>query len=45
MPVFDIGPLHKLSPAVDSSLLLPDRSCLEWLDAFPPESVLYVSFG
>ncbi|CAD6215256.1 unnamed protein product [Miscanthus lutarioriparius] len=45
VPVFDIGPLHKLSPAVDSSLLLPDRSCLEWLDAFPPESVLYVSFG
>ncbi|XP_066381553.1 DIMBOA UDP-glucosyltransferase BX8-like [Miscanthus floridulus] len=45
VPVFDIGPLHKLSPAVESSLLLPDRSCLEWLDAFPPESVLYVSFG
>ena len=45
VPVFGIGPLRKLSPAVDSSLLLPDRSCLEWLDAFPPESVLYVSFG
>ena len=46
VPVFDIGPLHKLSPAGgDSSLLLPDRSCLEWLDAWPPESVLYVSFG
>lgn len=45
VPVFDIGPLHKFSPAGDSSLLLPDRSCLEWLDAWPPESVLYVSFG
>jgi len=46
VPVFDVGPLHKLSPAGgDSSLLLPDRSCLEWLDAWPPESVLYVSFG
>ncbi|RCV40157.1 hypothetical protein SEVIR_9G000201v4 [Setaria viridis] len=45
VPVFDIGPLHKFSPAGDSSLLCQDRSCLEWLDAWPPESVLYVSFG
>ncbi|WVZ61111.1 hypothetical protein U9M48_011033 [Paspalum notatum var. saurae] len=45
VPVFDIGPLHKFSPAGDSSLLRQDRSCLEWLDAWPPESVLYVSFG
>ncbi|OEL25028.1 DIMBOA UDP-glucosyltransferase BX9 [Dichanthelium oligosanthes] len=45
MPVFDIGPLHKFSPAGDSSLVRPDRSCLEWLDAWPPASVLYVSFG
>ena len=46
MPVFDVGPLHKLSPAAsDSNLLLPDQSCLEGLDAWPPESVLYVSFG
>ncbi|XP_051177364.1 DIMBOA UDP-glucosyltransferase BX8 [Lolium perenne] len=45
LPVFDIGPLHMLSPAVESSLLRQDRSCLEWLDARPPASVLYVSFG
>jgi len=45
VPVFDIGPLHKLSPDGDSSLLRQDRSYLEWLDAFPPESVLYVSLG
>jgi hypothetical protein len=45
VPVFDIGPLHKFSPAGDSSLLSQDRSCLEWLDRWPPESVLYVSFG
>ncbi|KAJ1292911.1 hypothetical protein BS78_01G026700 [Paspalum vaginatum] len=46
MPVFDIGPLHKFSPAGDSSRLLrQDRTCLDWLDAWPPESVLYVSFG
>ncbi|CAL4919881.1 unnamed protein product [Urochloa decumbens] len=45
VPVFDVGPLHKFSPAGDSSLLRQDRSCLEWLDARPPASVLYVSFG
>ncbi|CAN6322140.1 unnamed protein product [Urochloa humidicola] len=45
VPVFDVGPLHKFSPAGDSSLLRQDRSCLDWLDAWPPASVLYVSFG
>uniref|UniRef100_A0A0E0KKX2 Uncharacterized protein n=1 Tax=Oryza punctata TaxID=4537 RepID=A0A0E0KKX2_ORYPU len=45
VPVFDIGPLHKFSPAADGSLLHQDRSCLEWLDTQVPESVLYVSFG
>ncbi|PAN44235.1 hypothetical protein PAHAL_9G027100 [Panicum hallii] len=45
VPVFDIGPLHKFSPSGDSSLLRQDRSCLEWLDARPPASVLYASFG
>ncbi|TVU02957.1 hypothetical protein EJB05_51502, partial [Eragrostis curvula] len=45
IPVFDIGPLHMFSPAAESSLLREDRSCLEWLDSNPPESVLYVSFG
>ncbi|XP_040377757.1 DIMBOA UDP-glucosyltransferase BX8-like [Oryza brachyantha] len=45
VPVFDIGPLHKFSPAAGGSLLRQDRSCLEWLDAQAPESVLYVSFG
>ncbi|TKW09118.1 hypothetical protein SEVIR_6G072200v4 [Setaria viridis] len=45
VPVFAVGPLHILSPSVDSSLLLQDRSCIEWLDAQPPSSVIYVSFG
>ncbi|CAN6302954.1 unnamed protein product [Urochloa humidicola] len=45
VPVFDIGPLHKFSPAGDSSLLCQDRGCLDWLDRWPPASVLYVSFG
>ncbi|GJN40156.1 hypothetical protein PR202_gb29334 [Eleusine coracana subsp. coracana] len=29
--VFAIGPLHVISPYVDSSLLIQDRSCLEWV--------------
>ncbi|CAN6203485.1 unnamed protein product [Urochloa humidicola] len=50
VPVFDVGPLHMLSPAAaassrSSSLLPPDRGCLDWLDAQAPASVLYVSFG
>ncbi|KAL6592916.1 hypothetical protein ACP70R_049212 [Stipagrostis hirtigluma subsp. patula] len=45
IPVFAIGPLHALSPSVDSSLLPQDRSCLDWLDAQAPNSVLYVSLG
>ncbi|KAL6594978.1 hypothetical protein ACP70R_048081 [Stipagrostis hirtigluma subsp. patula] len=46
VPVFDVGPLHLLSPATSSSLLPPDRSCLDWLDAqAAPGSVLYISFG
>uniref|UniRef100_A0ACD5WHW2 Uncharacterized protein n=1 Tax=Avena sativa TaxID=4498 RepID=A0ACD5WHW2_AVESA len=44
LPVFDVGPLHKISPAASSSILPQDRACLEWLDAQAP-SVLYVSFG
>lgn len=45
VPVFDIGPIHRFSPAADGSLLHQDRSCLAWLDAQAAESVLYVSFG
>ncbi|KQK20286.1 DIMBOA UDP-glucosyltransferase BX8 [Brachypodium distachyon] len=45
LPVFDIGPLHKISPAASSSLLTQDPGCLEWLDAQAPASVLYISFG
>ncbi|KAJ1288707.1 hypothetical protein BS78_02G108900 [Paspalum vaginatum] len=45
VPVFAVGPLHRLSPAASSSLLRQDRACLHWLDAQAPASVLYVSFG
>lgn len=44
-PVFAIGPLHRISSGADSSLLIQDRSCLDWLDKQEAGSVLYVSFG
>ncbi|KAL6883443.1 hypothetical protein ACP4OV_010857 [Aristida adscensionis] len=45
IPVFAVGPLHMISPWVDSSLLPQDRSCLDWLDTQHPGSVIYVSLG
>ncbi|GAB4827534.1 hypothetical protein Ancab_034418 [Ancistrocladus abbreviatus] len=45
IPIFTIGPFHKLIPAFSSNLLTPDRSCICWLDNQAPKSVLYVSFG
>ncbi|XP_043720251.1 UDP-glycosyltransferase 76B1-like [Telopea speciosissima] len=45
IPIFTIGPFHKLFPASSSSLLSQDRSCITWLDTQPPNSVIYVSFG
>lgn len=45
--VFDVGPLHKLTPlaAQPNLQLSPDPTCLAWLDAQPAASVVYVSFG
>lgn len=45
VPVYAIGPLHKISPGAQSSLLAQDRTCLDWLDKQEVASVLYVSFG
>ncbi|XP_062190521.1 DIMBOA UDP-glucosyltransferase BX8-like [Phragmites australis] len=45
-PAFAVGPLHLLAQApVEQSLYVLDRGCLDWLDAHPPRSVLYVSLG
>ncbi|KAL6897244.1 hypothetical protein ACP4OV_006940 [Aristida adscensionis] len=45
VPIYAIGPLHKISWDTESSLLEQDRACLEWLDNQETSSVLYVSFG
>lgn len=52
--VYTLGPLHALlkhrlaieaSSSKSNSLWEEDRSCVTWLDAQPPNSVVYVSFG
>ncbi|KAL6594974.1 hypothetical protein ACP70R_048077 [Stipagrostis hirtigluma subsp. patula] len=45
VPIYAVGPLHKVSSGTESSLLAQDRTCLEWLDKQDVGSVLYVSFG
>lgn len=45
VPVFLIGPIHKMAPACSSSLLEEDTSCMTWLDKQIENSVIYVSLG
>ncbi|CAF1698379.1 unnamed protein product [Brassica napus] len=44
VPVYPIGPLH-IAASAPSSLLVEDRSCIEWLDKQKPSSVVYISLG
>ncbi|MBA0821584.1 hypothetical protein Goarm_018430 [Gossypium armourianum] len=44
-PIITIGPLHKLAPAICSSVLTEDDKCISWLNKQAPKSVIYVSFG
>lgn len=45
VPVFLIGPFHKLPGSKSSSLLTEDQSSISWLDKQADNSVVYVSFG
>ncbi|XP_057789016.1 7-deoxyloganetic acid glucosyl transferase-like [Salvia miltiorrhiza] len=54
--IFSIGPIHEQIKSrltekkaevsiIQASLWAEDRSCIDWLDAQQPKSVIYVSFG
>ncbi|XP_059431084.1 UDP-glycosyltransferase 76E2-like [Corylus avellana] len=45
VPIFPIGPMHRIASASSSSLLEEDISCLAWLDKQSCNSVIYVSLG
>ncbi|XP_071719833.1 UDP-glycosyltransferase 76H1-like [Rutidosis leptorrhynchoides] len=45
VPIFAVGPLHKIIPTPSTSLLEADTSCISWLDKQEPKSVIYVSLG
>lgn len=45
VPVFAVGPLHKITPNIPSNYLKEDTNCIPWLDKQAPQSVIYISFG
>ncbi|KAL8258765.1 hypothetical protein R6Q59_026718 [Mikania micrantha] len=45
LPVFTIGPLHKIVATRSTSFLEEDTSCISWLDKQASKSVVYVSLG
>ncbi|PWA55655.1 UDP-glucuronosyl/UDP-glucosyltransferase [Artemisia annua] len=45
VPVFAVGPLHKITPSLPTNFLKKDTSCMAWLDKQAPKSVIYISFG
>ncbi|WOG87437.1 hypothetical protein DCAR_0206662 [Daucus carota subsp. sativus] len=45
VPVFRIGPLSKLAPALSTSFIKEETSCIAWLNDQAAKSVLYVSRG
>lgn len=45
VPIFTIGPLHKIASSSLTSLAEEDAGCISWLDTQATNSVLYVSLG
>ncbi|PWA83416.1 UDP-glycosyltransferase 76H1 [Artemisia annua] len=45
VPIFTVGPLHKIIPTPSTSFLEEDTSCIPWLNKQSPKSVIYVSLG
>ncbi|KAL6200271.1 hypothetical protein ACLB2K_030053 [Fragaria x ananassa] len=45
LPLFPLGPLHKIVPTISSSLLKEDQRCIPWLDKQSHSSVIYISLG
>ncbi|XP_021894455.1 UDP-glycosyltransferase 76E2-like [Carica papaya] len=45
LPIFPVGPMHKLAPNSTSSILEEDTSCIAWLDKQARNSVTYISLG
>jgi hypothetical protein len=45
VPIFPIGPMHKIALASSSSLLEEETGCMAWLDKQSYNSVIYVSLG
>ena len=45
VPIFTVGPFHKLAPNICSPLFMEDTNCISWLNKQAPKSVIYVSFG
>ncbi|CAI9778739.1 unnamed protein product [Fraxinus pennsylvanica] len=45
VPIFPIGPFHKMAPKFNTSLIAEDTSVITWLDKQAPNSVIYISIG
>ncbi|KAM7258194.1 hypothetical protein ACFE04_013935 [Oxalis oulophora] len=45
IPIFPIGPLHRICESHSSSILEEDTGCMAWLDKQVENSVIYVSMG
>ncbi|KAJ9173244.1 hypothetical protein P3X46_016402 [Hevea brasiliensis] len=45
IPLFPIGPMHKIVPASSTSLQEEETSCIRWLDRQSENAVIYITLG